>query len=98
MITKEVSRLVYNCYSEIESGEKMIDELKKSINKKGEFELKDNWNDSRHLELRIPTGGASSYSIKQVPFDVALQTIKSHIKNQKKELTRLRTICLTQLS
>jgi len=97
MITKDVARLIFNCYSEIENGEKMIEELKNSINEKGEFELKDYWGDSRGLELHIPNKDAGSYSVKRVPFKVGIETIQTHIDNQKKELERLKTVCATQL-
>ena len=92
MITKEVARLVYNCYSEIESGNKMIEALKKSVNENGEFELKDEWGRTKGLELRIPNEN-NSWSIKQVPFDIAITTIEKHIENQERELERLKTVC-----
>ena len=96
MITKDIARLIYNCYSEIESGEKMIEELKARLNENGELELKDNWGNSKGLELRIPNDGGS-YSIKQVPFHLALDVIVEHIENQKKELSRLKDVCRVQL-
>ena len=98
MITKEVARLVFNCYSEIENGEKMLEELKESVNENGEFELKDDWGNVRGLELRIPLKNSSSgCSIRRVPFEVGIQTILTHIENQKKELERLKTVCKTQI-
>lgn len=98
MITKEIARLIYNCYSEIENSEKMIKELKKRINDKGELELKDSWSGQKQsLELRIPheTG---SYGIHQVPFHLALDVIKEHIQNQNKELERLKEVCRVQMA
>ena len=97
MITKDIARLIHNCYTEIEQGEKMIIELKRSLNDKGEFELKDSWGNSAGLELRIPTG-ISSCSIKSVPFQLALDVIRLHIDNQQKELERLREVCRIQLA
>jgi hypothetical protein len=97
MITKDIARLIHNCYTEIECGNKMIEELKKSVNENGEFELKDNWGNSAGLELRIPSSG-NSWSIKRVPFHLALDVIKEHINNQEKELIRLKSVCLVQLS
>lgn len=97
MITKDIARLIFNCYVEIESAEKMIEELKKRINDKGELELKNSWSGHKQvLELRIPheTG---SYGIHQVPFHLALDVITEHIENQKKELLRLKEVCKVQL-
>lgn len=96
MITKEIARLIYNCYAEIESGEKMIEELNARLNENGEFELKDNWGNSKGLELSIPNTGGS-FSIKKVPFHLALDVIVEHIENQKKELIRLKEVCRVQL-
>lgn len=97
MITKDIARLIYNCYAEIDSGNKMIEELKEKLNDKGELELKNNWGDSKGLELHIPSerGG---YSIKRVPFHLALDVIQEHIKNQEKELERLKEVCKIQLA
>lgn len=100
MITQEIARLIFNAYSEIESGKKMIEELKKAINEQGEFELKEDWTgNKRHLELRIPSGsGSGSYSIRQVPIQLGLDTIKAHILKQEAELVKLKTVCETQLA
>lgn len=97
MITKEIARLIFHCYSEIENSHKMIDELKKSINEKGEVELKDNWGCSKTLELRIPTP-SGGHSIKQLPFELALTVINQHIEKQHEELQRLKEVCKIQLA
>ena len=97
MITKDIARLIHNCYTEIESGKKMIEELKAKINEKGELELKDSWGGSKGLELHIPCE-RGSYSIRKVPFHLALDVIKEHIENQKKELDRLKEVCRVQLA
>lgn len=97
MITKEIARLIHNCYTEIEQGNLMITELKKSLNEKGEFELKDSWGESRGLELHIPTSH-SGHTIKRVPIQLALDVIDLHIKAQNIELERLRDVCKIQLA
>lgn len=98
MVTKDIARLIYNCYSEIENGNKMIEELKKRLNDKGELELKDHWGNTAGLELRIPNERGSGWSIHSVPFHLALDVIKDHIANQEKELVRLREVCRVQLA
>jgi len=99
MITKEVARKIYNCYNEIEQGEKMIETLKKSINEQGEFELKKDWTGSKvGLTLQIPRTAGGSYSVHHVPLKVGLDTIKTHIQNQEDELKELKSLCETQLS
>lgn len=97
MITKEVASLIFIAYREIEEGTKMIEELKKSINEKGDFEITDNWGNTRGLELHIPTS-MSSAKIKRSPFHIALDVIQEHIENQKKELERLKEVCRIQLA
>lgn len=98
MITKDIARLIHNCYSEIENGEKMIEELKKAIDENGDFVLVDSWGDrKRFLELHIPCKSAGSYSIKQLPMQLGIDAIVAHIEKQKEELQRLKTVCKTQL-
>jgi hypothetical protein len=97
MITKDIARLIFLAYVEIEEGGKMIEELKKSLNEKGEFELTDNWGHVRGLELHLPTS-MSGAKIKRVPFQLALDVIKHHIEEQKKELERLKEVCRIQLA
>lgn len=53
IITKDIARLICNCYTEIEVGKEMIDELKSKLNDKGELKLVDNYQESKGLELRI---------------------------------------------
>jgi hypothetical protein len=97
MISKNTARLVYNAYSEIESAEKMLLEMREKLNDEGEFELKDMWGNSSGLELRIPTS-QSSHTIKRVPFDLAVKVIKQHIVLQNQELERLETVCEVELT
>jgi len=97
MITKDTARLIYNCYSEIESGQKMIKELKKAITENGDFVLVDSWGErKRFLELHIPSK-SGGHSIKQLPMDLAITAIERHIVAQEKELERLKDVCKVQL-
>ena len=98
MITKDIARLIYNCYSEIESGEKMIEELKKAIDENGDFVLVDSWGErKRFLELSIPSKSGSC-SIKQLPMALGIEAIQTHIEKQKQELLRLKDVCKIQLA
>jgi hypothetical protein len=98
MITKDIARLIYNCYSEIENGEKMIEELKKAIDQNGDFVLFDSWGDrKRFLELHIPTS-SNGHSIKQLPMQLGIDAILAHIEAKKQELVKLKLICKTQLA
>jgi hypothetical protein len=96
MITQEVALLIFNCYREISEGNKMIVELKKSLNDKGEFEIRDNWGNTRGLELHLPTS-MSGATIKRLPFELALNVIEKHIEAQHCELERLKEVCRIQL-
>lgn len=97
MITKDIARLIYNCYSEIENGEKMIEELKKAIDENGDFILTDRWGErKRFLELHIPCKNGA-YSIKQLPMQLGIDAVLSHIEERKKQLEKLKLTCKTQL-
>lgn len=97
MITKEIAAKIFHAYVEMEQGTKMIEELKKALNEKGEFEIRDNWGNTRGLELHLPTS-MSGVSIKRVPFELALDVIQHHIEAQKLELDRLKEVCRIQLA
>lgn len=100
MITKEIAAKIHHCYTQIEQGELMIEQLKKSINDQGEYTLSKDWaGNSRGLELHIPLGGpGDGASIKRVPLKVGLDTIKTHIQDNKDELKELKVLCKTQLA
>jgi hypothetical protein len=98
MITKDIARLIYNCYAEIDQAGKMLEELKSRLNEKGELELKDRWGDPKGLELHIPNPEHGSFSIKRVPLQLALDVITLHVEAQKKELDRLKEVCRIQLA
>ena len=97
MITKEIARLIHDCYTEIEQAGKMIVELQKAINEKGEFEIKDSWGYPKTLELHLPTD-SGGHSIKRVPFQLALDVIQLHVEKQEEELKRLKEVCRIQLA
>ena len=96
MITKEIAALIFNCYHEIDQASKMVEELKARLNDKGQLELKDSWGHPKGLELHIPNP-TGSYSIKRLPFDIALTVIERHVEDQQKELERLKEVCKVQL-
>lgn len=96
MITKEIAALIFNCYQEIDQAGKMVEELKTRLNDKGQLELKDHWGNVKGLELHIPNP-SGSYSIKRLPFDIALTVIERHVESQHKELERLKDVCKIQL-
>jgi len=94
MITKEIAAKIYNCHTQIENGQRMIDELKKSINKDGEFELAEDWTGRKTgLLLSIPQDRAGSYSVHGVPPEVGLNSLRAHIRNNEQELKRLMETC-----
>lgn len=97
MITKEIAMLIYNAYTEIEQGQKLIEQLRESLNEKGELDIHDGWGNKRGLELHIPTS-SSGAKIKRVPPDMALNIIQRHIEDNQKELIRLKEVCRIQLA
>lgn len=99
MVSKNTARLIFNAYMEIENAEKMLKDIKEHLNENAELELKDSWNNQRTLELHIPLPRSSSgYSVRQLPFDVAVTVLKNHIDAMKKELIRLKSVCELELA
>ena len=86
MITKEQAARIWYCYEEIENSEKMLEEMKKSLEK---FEPNPEHNYRKGLELGIPNFESCSKRLYKVNPEVALAVLVSHIASQKRELQEI---------
>jgi hypothetical protein len=99
MITKDIAAKIWHCYTEIEQGEKMLQEMKDRLDQDGNLDLTDTWGNRRDsLQLHIPGRSSGSFHIKHVSADVALTVIQKHIEQQRTELERLKGVCKIQLA
>lgn len=94
MITKEDARLIYNLYSQIETTEKIIEDLEKFVKSQDENipdVIPESYSVHGSIEICIPhfkegqfqTGSARVYNIS---YPAALRVLKNHIKHLKKKV------------
>lgn len=90
MITKETCMAIYAAYREIESGEKLLLDLKTEGEKlradKYAPTLKDAFGQARQLQLGVPSGenGHRLFGVSSV---LAESVIRAHVENKRAELT-----------
>ena len=96
-ISKEEARSIYNLYSQIETTEGIIEELKEFIRKYNEGKppavIPDNYNPYGSIEISIPyfengrfkNGGARVFNIS---YPAAMKVLKSHVRSIKNQLKR----------
>lgn len=89
MITKETCEAIWAAYREVETGEKLLADMKE-IREKERLDphapcLKDHFGSRRHLQLGIPFG-EDGHRLMQVSPALAESVIRSHIGNKRAEL------------
>jgi hypothetical protein len=91
MITQETAALIWHAYREIESGEKLLADMKEIREREGlkkhEPAIKDAFGHRRHLQLGIPSGD-NSHRILDVAPSLAESIIRAHIENKRAELAQ----------
>lgn len=96
-VTKNTAMKIYNLYSQIETTEKIIADLKEFIQKWNEGKqppvITDNYNPYGSIEISIPyfeagkfkQGGARVFNIS---YPAAMKVLKSHIRSLKHTLKK----------
>ncbi|MFA9286088.1 hypothetical protein ACCQ08_14980 [Comamonas sp. SY3] len=89
MITQETAALIYQAYREIESGLKILEDMKTIRERQGLDKhaptIKDAFGRPRHLQLGIPSG-ENSHRVLDVDPVLAESVIRAHIENKRAEL------------
>lgn len=97
MITKEDCRRMYNYYAQIETTEKLIEDLKKFVKSQDERipdVIPESYSCHGSIEIHIPTfkqgqfqtGSATVYNIS---YWAALRVLRNHIRILKKKIKEL---------
>ncbi len=99
MITKEIAREIYNHYSQIETVEKLISDMKEMMEKeKGTSHdiLRDNsYHPHGSITINIPYFEGGSFDkergsrVYNISYPSAIRVLKNHIKQLKRELNKL---------
>lgn len=98
MITKETVVKIWNCYNEIESAEKLMEEMAESLRKRPDEvpSLRNAFGDRCGLQLGVPSGN-DSQRIFGVNTEMGVKIILNHIAEKKQRLEELRTIAMSEL-
>ena len=100
MITQETAALIYRAYREIESGQKLLEDMKSIRESQGLDKhaptIKDAFGRPKHLQLGIPSG-ENSHRILDVDPVLAESVIRAHIKNKQAELATVQECARIEL-
>lgn len=97
MITKEDARLVYNLYSQIETTEKIINDLEDFVKQQGSRVpdiIDKNYQPYGSITINIPSFESGRFSEKSarvynISYNAALRVLKNHIEHLKKQIKTL---------
>lgn len=98
MITKETAVKIWNCYNEIDSAEKLLQEMRESLKQQPDDppSLRNAFGERVGLQLGVPTG-SDSQRIFGVNTEMGVKIIINHIEEKKKRLEELRAIATIEL-
>lgn len=95
MISKDLSRKIYNCHSELEKCDELIKKMSEAIDKTGEPKLLDAFGERKGLQLGIPCGD-NGHKLLNVSPQMAIKVIQEHKDFNQSELKRLNGLALIQ--
>jgi len=82
MITKETAGQIWNCFQEIENGEKLLSDMQEQLKQYEDPNPRDAFGKRRNLQLGIPCGNGSSRLMDVHP-TLAMAIIKAHIAEKR---------------
>lgn len=96
MITKEDSYKLYNYHSQIETTEKLIEELQDAVDEcDGNCPdiIEENYRKYGSIQICIPTFGAGKFTgsatVYNIRYDAAIKVLKEHVEHLKRKLEEL---------
>ena len=102
MITQETAAHIYHAFREVESGEKLLLDMKEAVSwpnelNKTEPRLKDAFGRRQHLQMGVPSG-KDCHRLLEVSPQLAESVIRAHIANKKRELAELQETARIELN
>jgi len=101
LIGKDLARLIYNCHTQIEDCDNLIEKMSEAIEKNGDEKLIDAFGSRQGFEFGIPIGHRSSGGhrvLKNVSPEMANKVINEHKEFNQRELKRLNGLAFIQCS
>lgn len=82
-ISKQTAQDIAFAYREVESAEALLMEISKTLERRGDIDIRDAFGRPHHgLKLGVPSG-ENSHQLFNVPWNLARPIIESHIATQK---------------
>ena len=82
MITKDTAMAIALAYREVETAEKLLQQIVEGLQRGGSPDLRDSFGRVRSLQLGVPSG-ETSQRLFDVPWSLAKPIIETHIATQK---------------
>lgn len=94
MITKEDCRQLYNYYSQVETTEKLIEDLEKFVQKQGEVipdVIPESYSSYGSIQLCVPTFKQGQFqtgsaTIFNISYNAALRVLRNHIEDLRNKI------------
>ena len=100
MLSKEICEKIWHCHREIETGEKLLVDIREAFEKNKHEPhaqaLKDAFGRCQNMQLGVPSG-ENSHRIFQVSYDLAEPIIRTHIANKRAELAKLNEVAQLEI-
>ena len=98
MIKQETCKEIWECYHEIEAGEKLLQELEELEQENKHLQWQERIDKKYaklvYLEMKIPMKETGSYSVKKVSPALGKSVLRSHIALQQARLKELNEIAI----
>lgn len=99
MITKEQAKDIYNIYSQIDTCEKLIEDLKNFIDQNGKHVpdiIDDNYTTYGSIQIQVPYFESGKFSssgarIFNINYSMAIKVLKSHVRTLRNRLKKIDT-------
>jgi hypothetical protein len=87
MISRETCEKIWHCWREIETGQKLLEEINNRLEEAKKWDrnvekLKDAFGRERNLQLGIPSG-ENAYRLYDVQYELATSVIRAHIASKE---------------
>lgn len=103
MITKKTAERIWVAYREIETGEKLLEDMLKEREKQWDHvdehapTLQDAFGHKRHFQLGVPSG-ENGHRLFQVSPVLAESCIRAHIENKRRDLAEANEMARIELT
>ena len=85
MITQQAAAEIWNCYREIQNGQKLLPDMEKALREGEDPNPRDAFGRQRNLQLGVPSGD-NCHRLFDVAPKLAISVIRAHIAEKERAL------------